>query len=73
MSDDANVSGVVALARITDHERVCAERYEGIHKRLWRMEAFIIMALIVLVGQGWLAYTMLHPPAVAEAATIYHR
>lgn len=45
-----DLSGHEALIRLQSHERTCEERQTETHRRLDRVEGFIVANLVALVG-----------------------
>lgn len=63
----ADTKASIALSRIDEHEKVCAERYTGIYKKLdqilmhqWSMARGLIAVLLTVLGTliakvlGWI-------------------
>ena len=56
------VANMDALAKLSTHEAVCAERYEGINDRLARLEKIMITGCggIIVFMAGLIATLALH-------------
>lgn len=57
---DYDISGREALIRLQSHERTCEERQAQTHRRLDRVEGFIVANLVALVGGfGFIIYQLM--------------